>query len=58
MVFTICYYKIVQGSGRSVRSEEDWANTYILDSNFGKLLGGNQELFPEWFLEGIKQISV
>jgi len=50
--------KIVQGSGRSVRSEEDWANTYILDSNFGKLLGGNQELFPEWFLEGIKQISV
>jgi Rad3-related DNA helicase len=50
--------KIVQGSGRSVRSEDDWANTYILDSNFGRLWGGNQELFPEWFTEGIKSISV
>ena len=50
--------KIVQGSGRSVRSENDWANTYILDSNFGKLMVGNQELFPQWFLEAIKSISV
>ena len=27
--------RLVQGSGRSIRSKEDWAKTYVLDSAFG-----------------------
>ncbi len=45
--------KIVQGSGRSIRSMEDWAWTFILDSNFNILLNRNSQLFPTWFKESI-----
>ncbi len=50
--------KMVQGSGRSIRSETDWANTYILDNNFSRLLLQNNDLIPEWYKESIKTISV
>jgi Rad3-related DNA helicase len=46
--------KIIQGSGRSIRSENDWAETFVLDSNFVRLLNKDKELFPKWFLEGIQ----
>lgn len=49
-----CIIKLVQGSGRSIRSEQDWAFTYILDSNFDRLLRNSKNLFPKWFLEAIK----
>lgn len=45
--------KIVQGCGRSIRSSDDWAWTFILDSNFGRLLNQSKGLFPEWFREAI-----
>lgn len=45
--------KIVQGCGRSIRSETDWAHTFILDSNFERLLMNNKAMFPDWFLESI-----
>lgn len=48
--------KIVQGSGRSIRSEHDWAETFILDSNFSRLLSKDNELFPGWFKESIKVV--
>jgi ATP-dependent DNA helicase DinG len=50
--------KMVQGSGRSIRSETDWANTYILDNNFSKLLSQHGDLIPEWYKESIKTISI
>lgn len=50
--------KIVQGSGRSIRSEEDWAETFILDSNFGRLINQDNELFPSWFKESINTVNV
>jgi len=50
--------KIVQGSGRSIRSEEDWAETFILDSNFGRLLNEDVELFPIWYKDSIKSVNV
>ena len=40
---------IVQSVGRSIRSEEDHAVTYILDSDFQKFYSRNTYLFPESF---------
>jgi Rad3-related DNA helicase len=40
---------IVQSYGRSVRSEDDYACTYILDSDFGWVLKYNNNMFPKYF---------
>ena len=50
--------KIVQGCGRSIRSEKDWAETFILDSNFGRLMSYDIDLFPKWFLESVKTVNI
>ena len=39
--------KMLQGVGRSVRNENDWAVTYILDSDFIYLWKKNTDKFPE-----------
>jgi ATP-dependent DNA helicase DinG len=41
---------IVQSIGRSVRSEEDHAVTYILDSDFDRFIDRNRKLFSKDFL--------
>jgi ATP-dependent DNA helicase DinG len=46
--------KLVQAYGRSVRSKDDWAKTYILDSAFQYFLRKNREILPSWFLNAIK----
>jgi len=46
--------RIVQASGRAVRGLTDHATTYILDSNFQRLLGNNRELFPTWYLDSLE----
>lgn len=45
--------RLVQSYGRSVRSSEDHAVTYILDSNFSYLLRIGDSLLPKWFKEAI-----
>jgi Rad3-related DNA helicase len=40
---------IVQSCGRSVRSKEDTAITYILDSDWNKFYGKNKYIFPKGF---------
>lgn len=50
--------KIVQGCGRSIRSKDDWAWTFILDSNFNRLRQFNGEMFPNWFLEAITDTTL
>jgi len=45
--------QIVQAYGRAVRSKDDWAVFYILDSSAVGLIERNDHLFPEWFLESI-----
>ena len=45
---------IVQALGRSIRSEEDYADSYILDSNWAFFLKINRKYFPKWFLSAIK----
>jgi Rad3-related DNA helicase len=41
---------IVQAAGRSVRSVDDYAVTYILDSDFERFISRNRSLFPDDFL--------
>ncbi|MDP1712247.1 MAG: helicase C-terminal domain-containing protein [Candidatus Nanopelagicaceae bacterium] len=45
--------KLVQSVGRSVRSETDWADTYILDAEFERFIDRNRSILPSWFLEAI-----
>jgi ATP-dependent DNA helicase DinG len=46
--------RLVQSYGRSVRSAEDHATTYILDASISFLLKKGQDLIPKWFTEAIK----
>lgn len=45
--------RLVQAYGRSVRSKDDHAMTYILDSSISYLLKSSQDLLPRWFTEAI-----
>jgi len=44
---------IIQASGRGVRSEDDHCDTYILDSQFNRLLTDHRSFFPKWYLAAI-----
>ena len=44
---------IVQATGRVMRSEDDWAATYILDGSVWRLLNENGQLFPAWWREAV-----
>ena len=47
--------RLVQAYGRSIRSKDDFANTYILDSSISCLIRNAREMLPEWFLDAIIQ---
>ena len=47
--------RLVQAYGRSIRSKDDFANTYILDSSISYLIRNAREMLPEWFLDAIIQ---
>ena len=44
---------VVQAYGRSVRSAEDHAVTYLLDAGFPEFIRRQQHRLPEWFLEAV-----
>lgn len=46
--------KLVQSYGRSIRSETDWADTFILDSDFEFFRKKASKLLPDWFKEAIE----
>jgi len=48
--------KFVQSYGRSIRAQDDWAETYILDSDFDRFYGmaDRFSLLPDWFVEAIQ----
>lgn len=50
--------RLVQAYGRSVRSRDDYATTYILDSSISFLLKNAQDIIPKWFTEAIVQSNV
>lgn len=45
--------KIIQMSGRAVRSEADYATTYIIDSQFKRIYDEHRDMFPRWWLEAL-----
>jgi len=45
---------IVQMSGRAMRSAEDHAETYILDSKFIDVWKENKRMFPGWWRDAVK----
>ena len=45
---------LIQAYGRSIRSKEDRAKTYILDSAFNYFIKKNRDMLPDWFIEAIK----
>lgn len=49
--------RLVQASGRAIRGVNDYASTYILDSNFERLYKNNSDLFPEWYLDSVSFIK-
>lgn len=44
---------LVQMSGRSIRSKEDFATTYILDSDFMNLARNASDILPDWWKESV-----
>jgi Rad3-related DNA helicase len=46
--------KLVQSAGRSVRSETDHADTYIIDGSFTWWYKSNEKFLPAWFKNAIK----
>lgn len=45
--------KLVQSYGRCIRSNTDWAKTYILDSDFKSFCNRSSKMLPAWFNEAI-----
>ena len=48
--------KILQGFGRSIRSEDDWARTYVIDSTINNLVKQTRNIIPKAYWD-ILQIS-
>jgi len=49
---------LIQMYGRSVRSKDDYADTYILDDSFSDILKYNSAIIPRWFSDAIKYLKV
>lgn len=45
--------KLIQQYGRSIRSKDDHADTYILDSGFKSFFERSKKILPKWFIEAI-----
>lgn len=45
---------MVQAAGRSIRSEDDYAVTYILDACFMSFMRRSGTLFPQWFIDALQ----
>jgi hypothetical protein len=54
LYFRRAVLKIVQACGRTTRHNDDYSETYLLDSAFYNLMKHNTDLFPEWFIEAIE----
>jgi ATP-dependent DNA helicase DinG len=44
---------VVQAYGRSIRSADDYAVTYVLDADFATFVKRQEKRLPRWFLEAI-----
>ncbi len=50
--------KILQGFGRSIRSDDDWAKTYVLDTAVNNVLFKGQQMIPKAYYDvlGIDEV--
>jgi ATP-dependent DNA helicase DinG len=48
--------ELIQALGRTVRNEDDWAITYILDGSLGDLIHNSRRSFPPEFMQRLKVI--
>jgi Rad3-related DNA helicase len=46
--------KLIQSSGRSIRSDTDWAHTYVLDEVFYSFMQQAASMIPKWFKDAIE----
>lgn len=46
--------QVIQASGRIMRNDRDWGDTYILDMYAMKLINKHRAECPEWFLKRLK----
>lgn len=49
---------MIQAYGRSIRSMEDHAETWILDANFDNLLRYSGHFMPNWFHDAIHRVNI
>ena len=49
---------LCQMTGRAIRSKDDYADTIIIDSNFGDLLRHSSHFFPQWVLDSVNKVNV
>lgn len=47
------FRELLQACGRSVRSESDWAISYIIDANFEFAFSKQKSMLPKWFLSRV-----
>lgn len=47
--------RLIQAYGRSIRSKDDHATTYILDSSVNYLFRESKDMIPKWFSDAILQ---
>jgi Rad3-related DNA helicase len=45
---------LVQALGRSVRSSDDHAISYIIDGDFARFMSQAQSILPDWWLDSIE----
>ena len=50
--------KLIQATGRSIRTETDVAPSYILDSKFTYFYDRNRGLFPDWWQQAVTSSDV
>ena len=50
--------ELLQMVGRGVRNDDDYCDTFILDSNFSDLLKYNSHILPQYFTDAIKVLKV
>jgi ATP-dependent DNA helicase DinG len=49
---------VIQMCGRVVRSQNDWADTIIIDGSFGDVMKYSSNFLPNWFLSSVRRVDV
>ena len=49
---------LIQSYGRSIRSVDDWAETYILDESLSNIMKFNYKYLPRYFTDAIKTLKL